>query len=141
MLVPYLLSTLAIGAVASPLAAISQRQSSVPYGQVIYACADTNHVALTFDDGPAGFTAELLTTLKNAGVKATFFLNGANFGSIDDYAPQVKQMITDGHQIGSHTWVVYHYSVRRLQQLTNMFSIVGPMPTWQLWTPLALQLK
>lgn len=61
-------------------------------------------MALTFDDGPAQYTEELLTTLKNAGHKATFFLNGNNYGYIYDYNSTVKRMINEGHQVGSHTW-------------------------------------
>ena len=42
-------------------------------------CARTQTVALTFDDAPdATNTARVLDALKNAGVKATFFVNTHN---------------------------------------------------------------
>ena len=37
---------------------------------------------------------------------ATFFLNGQNWASIYDYTSTVQRMNNEGHQIGSHTYVV-----------------------------------
>lgn len=59
-------------------------------------------VALTFDDGPkAGKTDALLDMLEQKGVKATFFLIGAQ---VEEGAELVKRMDADGHQIGIHTF-------------------------------------
>lgn len=58
-------------------------------------------IALTFDDGPSGYTQELLDGLKKEDVKATFFLIGKN---IEKYSDTVKNMYEDGHLIGNHTW-------------------------------------
>lgn len=59
-------------------------------------------IALTFDDGPSKFcTPALLEGLKERGVKATFFLIGANLEKFPDI---VKQMDADGHLIGNHTY-------------------------------------
>jgi len=59
---------------------------------------------LTFDDGPLpGPTDEVLHTLSNEGVKATFFLVGSR---VDD-APFLAQEIRDkGHELANHTY--YH---------------------------------
>lgn len=80
MLAP-LFAALLAGAAASTVSQIQQRQS-VPIGSVITACTVPGVFALTFDDGPFAYTSELLDILTKNGVNATFFLNGANFGSI-----------------------------------------------------------
>jgi peptidoglycan/xylan/chitin deacetylase (PgdA/CDA1 family) len=74
-----------------------------PFGTVITSCTVPNTVALTFDDGPYQYTEQLLDTLDAAGFRATFFMNGNNYGHIEDYAPTLHRMINEHHQIGSHT--------------------------------------
>ena len=79
--------------------------SSVPYGTIIDSCTVPGTVALTFDDGPYIYTAQVLDILKNNNVRATFFMNGDNWSNIlsaDDQA-LVHRVIAEGHQIGSHT--------------------------------------
>jgi len=58
-------------------------------------------VALTFDDGPSIYTAELLDTLSKYNVKATFFLVGNN---VDKYPALAKRIVAEGHAIGNHTY-------------------------------------
>ena len=65
---------------------------------------DTNkkQLYLTFDAGyENGFTPAILKTLKDHGVKATFFLVG-NY--IRTEPELVRQMIKDGHTVGNHTY-------------------------------------
>lgn len=57
-------------------------------------------LALTFDDGPAEVTSELSAYLKSEGIKATFFVNGANFAGLETV---LQQLVADGHLIGNHT--------------------------------------
>ncbi|PHH71525.1 hypothetical protein CDD80_5221 [Ophiocordyceps camponoti-rufipedis] len=76
--------------------------SSVPFGTIITKCTVPDTFALTFDDGPFDFTPGLLKTLKDAEAKATFFVNGDNFAKIEDRRCVLKQMLNEGHQIGSH---------------------------------------
>ncbi|PHH78849.1 hypothetical protein CDD80_6139 [Ophiocordyceps camponoti-rufipedis] len=47
---------------------------------------------------------EALDKLKAANKKATFFVNGDNFSKISERAPEVKRMLAEGHQLGSHTF-------------------------------------
>jgi peptidoglycan/xylan/chitin deacetylase (PgdA/CDA1 family) len=96
-------SLLSAFAYASPLETINKRQSSVPYGTVITSCSVPGTFALTFDDGPYIYTDELLNILASNDVKATFFLNGQNFGNIFSFTSTVQRMVNDGHQIGSQT--------------------------------------
>jgi len=59
-------------------------------------------VALTFDDGPdPRFTPKILRILKNAHVKATFFVVGI---SAKDHPNLIKQAARAGNLIENHTW-------------------------------------
>lgn len=58
-------------------------------------------VALTFDDGPSDRTDEILGILDDAGVKATFFLNG---NCMEEFPDETRQIVETGHQIGNHTF-------------------------------------
>ena len=58
-------------------------------------------VALTFDDGPAEETEELLKILKKEKVKATFFILGKR---ILEREKIIRRMIKDGHELGNHSY-------------------------------------
>jgi peptidoglycan/xylan/chitin deacetylase (PgdA/CDA1 family) len=62
---------------------------------------DTNHVALTFDDGPDRVsTPRFLTLLDRLGVRATFFLLGRH---VDDVG-LVQEMAAADHELAVHGW-------------------------------------
>lgn len=86
---------------------VTKRQgSSIPYGLIITHCNVPNTVALTFDDGPFIYTGQILDTLSKHGARATFFLNGVNKGNIDSSHDLVQRTLAEGHQLGSHTYVI-----------------------------------
>lgn len=59
-------------------------------------------VYLTFDDGPIPeSTPYILKTLREFGIKATFFVVGDN---VRKYPDLYRQIIEDGHQVGNHTY-------------------------------------
>lgn len=58
-------------------------------------------LALTFDDGPSESTIELLDMLDLYGIRATFFMCGANVRRLPDVAQEV---FCRGHEIGNHTY-------------------------------------
>ncbi|MDP9788303.1 polysaccharide deacetylase family protein [Agrobacterium tumefaciens] len=59
-------------------------------------------VALTFDDGPSvRFTPDVLTILRERGVKATFFLTGKE---TEENLPQARMIVSEGHQLGNHSY-------------------------------------
>lgn len=59
-------------------------------------------VALTFDDGPTPpYTAELLRALDEKGVKATFFVTGANLEKFPELA---QTLVREGHELGNHSY-------------------------------------
>lgn len=76
----------------------------------ITRCNNPGYVALTFDDGPYEYTAQLLGLLEEYNVKATFFIAGNNRGKgrIDDesgpWPAVMRRMRNAGHQLASHTW-------------------------------------
>lgn len=58
------------------------------------------YIALTFDDGPSGYTPDILKILKDKGAKATFY----NLGSQEaNYGKYAKQLVDEGHELASHT--------------------------------------
>ena len=58
-------------------------------------------IALTFDDGPSGYTEELLDGLEKYDAKVTFFVIGKNAEKNPEI---VKRAHEDGHLIGNHTY-------------------------------------
>jgi peptidoglycan/xylan/chitin deacetylase (PgdA/CDA1 family) len=57
-------------------------------------------IILTYDDGPGQNTIELLDTLANYGVKATFFVQG---NRMHEYPNAIRREMKDGHSIGNHS--------------------------------------
>lgn len=66
-------------------------------------CAKRRCVALTFDDGPGPFTAELVAELQQRKVPATFFVNGNRVQESPDLLAVVHEA---GLEIGNHS--TYH---------------------------------
>ncbi|TDD28882.1 polysaccharide deacetylase family protein [Actinomadura sp. KC06] len=64
-------------------------------------CTRAKCVALTFDDGPAASTGELLDILAARRVKATFFLIGKN---VAEYPDLVRREHAAGHEIADHSY-------------------------------------
>jgi len=59
-------------------------------------------MALTFDDGPdPQYTPEILSTLREYGVQATFFVCGE---MAKDNRDLLREMADDGHAVGNHSW-------------------------------------
>jgi peptidoglycan-N-acetylglucosamine deacetylase len=70
-------------------------------------------VALTFDDGPSENADEILNTLKEKNVKATFYVMGEN---IEKFPEESKKIFTEGHELGNHS-----YSHQRMVFKSNQF--------------------
>ena len=59
-------------------------------------------VALTFDDGPtADVTPQLLATLEQEGIHATFFVIGAE---LEKNLDEGKRIVAGGHELGNHSY-------------------------------------
>ncbi|MSS84269.1 polysaccharide deacetylase family protein [Actinomycetaceae bacterium WB03_NA08] len=70
-------------------------------GQAYTNCSLTPCVALTFDDGPAARTPEVLEILASHDSAATFYLLGVNAAN---YPEIVKQIADSGNELGNHSW-------------------------------------
>ena len=69
-------------------------------GIAIGTSVDKN-IYLTFDEGyEAGYTEQILSTLKENNVKATFFITAHYLNTNEEL---VKRMIDEGHIVGNHT--------------------------------------
>lgn len=76
--------------------------SSQVFGPSVYkGPRDRRSIALTFDDGPGPGTMELLEYLDQEGVRATFFVCGANVLRHPDITRAIQPA---GHEIGNHTF-------------------------------------
>ncbi|MBS1771759.1 MAG: polysaccharide deacetylase family protein [Bacteroidetes bacterium] len=81
---------------------ISKSRTFQFFGTIISEVHTTDKiVALTFDDGPTGYTTGILDTLKAYNVRATFFLTGEEIQANPELA---KAIIADGHSIGNHSY-------------------------------------
>ncbi|KAI0052911.1 carbohydrate esterase family 4 protein [Auriscalpium vulgare] len=67
----------------------------------ITTCPDKMTWGLTYDDGPAPYTPDLLNYLEQAKLKSTFFVVGSRAIS---YPALLQQEYLAGHQIAVHTW-------------------------------------
>ncbi|RKF62514.1 Chitin deacetylase, partial [Golovinomyces cichoracearum] len=95
---------------------------SVPYGGAgIFDCVTPGTVAFTFDDGPYLYTEDVLDKFKRYNAKATFFITGNNLGkgpidSTPAWTKVIKRMVSEGHQVASHTWT--HQSLDKIDSQT-----------------------
>ena len=75
---------------------------------------------LTFDDGPSKLTPELLSTLNDNDVKATFFVMGVH---AQKYPGMLKEIVDHGNVIGVHSWTHdYSYIYKNTQNFSADFS-------------------
>lgn len=58
-------------------------------------------VALTFDDGPSGWTPKIAQALEEHGCRGTFFLNGL---AVERRPETVAALAEAGHDLGNHLW-------------------------------------
>lgn len=104
-----------------PKGAVEFNNSYSEYNAVAINNTEEKVINLTFDQGyENGFTGKILDTLKEKGVKATFFVVG-------DYAERqpelVRRMIEEGHTVGSHS--VHHYSMPEISVEKMTDEILG----------------
>lgn len=73
-------------------------------GKISYSSCNVEgqFIAMTFDDGPhAQHTPRLLDTLKQRGIKATFFVVGQNAA---EYPDILKRIVAEGHELANHSY-------------------------------------
>jgi peptidoglycan/xylan/chitin deacetylase (PgdA/CDA1 family) len=96
---------------------------------------DDGTMYLTFDDGPSSNTPLLLSTLRNRGVKATFFVVG---GDTEKQRQWMRDIVEDGHTLGMHSYTHnYHQIYASVEAFlddyyklfTNIKEATGQTPT------------
>jgi peptidoglycan/xylan/chitin deacetylase (PgdA/CDA1 family) len=83
------------------------------------AACENGYVALTFDDGPGGSTGALITALRNAGVRGTFFNVGQN---VQNNRAAAQAQVSAGMWIGNHSWSHAHMTSMSQAQMTQDLS-------------------
>ncbi len=128
-------STLALpGASAKPATATPTAPSTPDTNNPAPDCTRVKCVALTFDDGPGRYTAQLLRDLAAYNARATFFTVGQN---VAIYPSLVRAEVQAGHEIGNHTWSHVDLStaspaviVRQIRKTDQIITkITGSAPT------------
>ena len=85
-----------------PIASVLNQQTYGKYDAYFIGPDEDKVIYLTFDQGyENGYTADILDTLKEKGVPATFFLVG---DYVERNGPLVERMIAEGHAVGNHSW-------------------------------------
>lgn len=85
---------------------VQQRVASSPRTRT-----GTGHVRLTFDDGPGGYTDQILDILKRYNVHASFYVIGRN---VNSYPGQMQRTKNEGHAICNHSFT--HANLARLSR-------------------------
>jgi len=92
-------------------------------GQPLTADKTADHtIYLTFDDGPSARTPEILKTLKEENVKATFFV----VGKTDKQSLQwMKDIVAEGHTLGMHSYTHNYKKIYASVEdyLTDMYQL------------------
>lgn len=107
----------------------------IPQWLILRRCkCSSNHVALSFDDGPDPVhTENILKILAQENVKATFFLIGNN---VKKYPDLVKKIAIAGHDVGLHSYSHQKYTELSISMLLHdinkckkeIFEIIGYVP-------------
>jgi cellulose synthase/poly-beta-1,6-N-acetylglucosamine synthase-like glycosyltransferase/peptidoglycan/xylan/chitin deacetylase (PgdA/CDA1 family)/spore germination protein YaaH len=83
---------------------VTETYIKFPSYKTVYHQGDglADQVSISFDDGPdPQWTPKILDILKEAEVKASFFLVGTN---IESHPEIVRRILAEGHDIGIHTY-------------------------------------
>lgn len=83
-------------------------------------------VYLTFDDGPSIYTEQILDILDTYGVKATFFVTGAQ---AEEHPEWYREIVERGHTLGMHTYShvysdIYKSKANFIRDFTKLRSYV-----------------
>jgi len=81
---------------------VSKARTFQFYGELVDRVdTDSKVVALTFDDGPGERTPEVVKTLDELGVRATFFVVGSELHARPEFG---RQLVAAGHELGNHSY-------------------------------------
>lgn len=79
--------------------------SKLSTAPLVFACTRPNSFAFAIDDGSPEYAQRVAATIRNAGIKVTFFTVGAPLlDSGNNLTNVYKQMLSEGHQIAYHSY-------------------------------------
>lgn len=79
-----------------------EQERDIKFPKLVRGNPLKKEIALTFDDGPHPvYTQKTLAILKQANVKATFFVVGK---MVDKHPELVQQEVAEGHEVANHTY-------------------------------------
>ena len=85
-----------------PLDAVNAQKKYKDYSSLFIDLSESKTLYLTFDEGyENGYTADILDTLKEKGVKAVFFVT---YDYCKSSPELVERMIKEGHTVGNHSY-------------------------------------
>ncbi len=85
-----------------PLGAVSAQREYGDDNALFIGESESRRLWLTFDEGyENGYTANILDTLKEKGVKAVFFVT---YDYCERNPELIKRMLDEGHTVGNHTY-------------------------------------
>lgn len=83
--------------------------------------SETKRAFLTFDDGPSTVTPQILDTLNQEGIKATFFVLGT---SVENFPETTKRIYDEGHYIANHGYShIYSSIYSSPEEVLNEFNM------------------
>ena len=95
--------------------------------------SETKRAFLTFDDGPSNVTHQILDTLKQEDVKATFFVLGRN---VEIFPETTNRIYNEGHYIANHGYShVYSEIYQSPEEVLNEFNMCNEAVQKQLGEP------
>jgi peptidoglycan-N-acetylglucosamine deacetylase len=100
MLVSILLAAVIGGAGVGGYAFAAGKAEQTPHLPV-YVTPEKPTVYLTFDDGPSPVTDQVLDILHKEGIKATFFVVGAQ---AEKNVARLRKIVAQGHAVGNHSY-------------------------------------
>lgn len=85
---------------------------------IVHQAGNANMCALTFDDGPSQYTAQLLDSLQYENIPATFFVLGRQ---VERHPDLIQRMVREGHEVGSHSYS--HPNFRKLNPAEQLMEL------------------
>ncbi len=110
-------------------------ENGVVMASETYIDSDKPMVALTFDDGPSGYTVELLEVLEEYDSHATFFMQGTRITAESETT--LQKMLEIGCEMGNHSATHANLTELSMEEIANEMdttndkieTLTGELPT------------
>ncbi|MDP9795247.1 peptidoglycan/xylan/chitin deacetylase (PgdA/CDA1 family) [Catenuloplanes nepalensis] len=114
------LATAVLAVAAGAVTTVTTGAAAATDPAVTAAACESGYVALTYDDGPNPSTTQaLLTALRNANARATFFNTGQR---VQQNPALARAQVTAGHWVANHSWSHPHMTQLSAAQMNQELS-------------------